>query len=261
MNVLLVIMAVAWLKIAPPSWPVLPVNVLVDTFSVPLLLMPPPDVPLDAEGIAELPVNVLPEMVSVPCAEDAPAALLAVVRQAVAEAVSDDSVRLPEDDTSKMRNTGVPDAVDRMIVAPLPWTVTSALMTGRPAPPPSVVLFTAVSVWTQPLVRVTVPPLPLAAADIAEMRSDAVHGTVAARAVSKPRTAALPNAATRSTAAVAERRRTQEAERRGAGLASPALDPHGVSIDVTTSACAHAIHALRSEPSGSPIPHWTNAAF
>ena len=102
LNVLFVIVAAAWLKIAPPSWPVLPVNVLVDTFSVPLLLMPPPDVPLDAG--AELPVNVLPEIVSVPWLKMPPPPCWPLFARPLL-IVSDDSVRLPADDT---RRCGTP---------------------------------------------------------------------------------------------------------------------------------------------------------
>jgi hypothetical protein len=60
--------------------------------------------------------------------------------------VTEFSVRLPAADTSKMRNTGVPAAVDRAMVAPAPWIVTLLVITGRPTPPPSVVLLMAVSV-------------------------------------------------------------------------------------------------------------------
>ena len=53
-------------------------------------------------------------------------------------------------------------------------------MTGRPVPP-SVELFAAVSVYTQPAVSVTVPFEPFAA-EMAETRLATEHGTVLARA-------------------------------------------------------------------------------
>jgi hypothetical protein len=52
---------------------------------------------------------------------------------------------VPPGDTSKIRKAAVPGAVDRVMVAPLPRTVTLPVMTGRPVPP-SVVLFAEVSV-------------------------------------------------------------------------------------------------------------------
>src|SRR5580693_3775234 len=139
----LVIVAVFWLKTPPPSCAELPLNVLVDRFSVPLLLMPPPDVPLD-DG-AELPVNALPVMVSVPWLKMPPPPCWPLLARPLL-IVTEFSVRLPEDATSKMRNVGVPVAVDRAMVAPLPWIVTRPVITGRPTPPPSVVLLMAVSV-------------------------------------------------------------------------------------------------------------------
>src|SRR5438270_10805248 len=120
-NVSLVIVAVFWLKTPPPSCAELPVNVLVDRFSVPLLLTPPPDVPLD-EG-AELPVKVLPEMVSVPWLKMPPPPCWPLLARPLLT-VTEVSVRLPEDATSKIRNTGVPEAVDRAMEVQLHWMVT-----------------------------------------------------------------------------------------------------------------------------------------
>ena len=142
-KVSLVIVAVFWLKTPPPSCAELPVNVLVDRFSVPLLLMPPPDVPVD-DG-AELPVNVLPVMVSVPWLKMPPPPCWPLLARPLL-IVTEFSVRLPADATSKMRNAGVPAALDRAMVAPLPWIVTFPVITGRPTPPASVVLLMAVSV-------------------------------------------------------------------------------------------------------------------
>ena len=131
--------AVFWLKIPPPSWAVLPVNVLVVTVSVPLLLIAPPEVPLVAGEL--LPENVEPEMLSVPWLSMAPPPLtpslaspLVIVRLL--------SVRFPAEATSSRWKATEPD---RVIVAPLPWMVILALMTGSPTPP-SVVLFFAVRV-------------------------------------------------------------------------------------------------------------------
>src|SRR5947209_4278782 len=142
-NVSLVIVAVLWLKTPPPSCAEFPVKVLPDRFSVPLLLMPPPDVP-DDDG-AELPVNVLPEIVRVPWLNTPPPPCWPLLARPLLM-VSEFSVRLPADATSKMRNVGVPAAVDLAIVAPLPWIVTFPVITGRPTPPASVVLLMAVSV-------------------------------------------------------------------------------------------------------------------
>ena len=121
-KVSLVTVAVFWLKTPPPSCAELPVNVLVDRFSVPLLLMPPLDVPVD-DG-AELPVNVLPVTVSVPWLIMPPPPCVALLARPFL-IVTEFSVRLPADATSKMRNVGVPVALDRAMVAPLPWTAPS----------------------------------------------------------------------------------------------------------------------------------------
>src|ERR1700722_2641346 len=142
-KVLLVTVAVFWLKTAPPSCAVLPLNVLVDRLSVPLLSIPPPDVPLD-DG-EELPVNVLPLTVSAPWLNMPPPPCWPLLARPL-RIVTEFNVRLPADATSKMRNVGVPDALDRAMVAPLPWMVTFPVITGRPTPPESVVLLMAVSV-------------------------------------------------------------------------------------------------------------------
>ena len=61
--------------------------------------------------------------------------------------VNESRLRLPEPATSKIRKVGVPPAVDRAIVAPLPAMVTVPVITGSAVPPPpSVELFAAVSV-------------------------------------------------------------------------------------------------------------------
>ena len=69
--------------------------------------------------------------------------------------------------TSKRRKAGVPEAVLRAMVSPLPWMVRLSLaaMTGRPLPLPSLVLFTAVKVKVLPATSVIVfdPPAALAA--------------------------------------------------------------------------------------------------
>ena len=59
--------------------------------------------------------------------------------------VNESSVSLPDVATSKRRKVGVPAAVDRVIVAPLPAMVTVPVITGNPVPP-SVELLTAVRV-------------------------------------------------------------------------------------------------------------------
>ena len=112
-------------------------------FSVPLLLMPPPDVPLD-DG-AELLVNVLPVMVSAPWLKMPPPPCWPLLARPLV-IVTEFSVRPPEERCRRGRNTGVPDAVDRAMVAPPPWMVTSPEISGRPTPPLSAVLLMAVSV-------------------------------------------------------------------------------------------------------------------
>ncbi len=139
LNVLLVMVAVFWLKIPPPSWAVLLVNVLLDTVRVPLLLIAPPEVPL-ADG-EELPENVEPEMLSVPWLSMAPPPLTpSLARPLVILTLL--SVRFPAEDTSIRRKATEPD---RVMVAPLPAMVMFFVMTGSPVPP-SVVLFLAVRV-------------------------------------------------------------------------------------------------------------------
>ena len=64
LKVVVVIEAVFWLRIPPPSWPELPVKVLSDTVSGPLLSIAPPEEPVAAG--AELPLNVVPLTVSGP---------------------------------------------------------------------------------------------------------------------------------------------------------------------------------------------------
>jgi hypothetical protein len=56
----------------------------------------------------------------------------------------------------KNRKSGVPPAVDLVMVAPLPTSVTLPRMSGN-AFGPSAVLLTAVIVYVQPAVNVTVP--------------------------------------------------------------------------------------------------------
>src|SRR5215469_4162422 len=201
-KVSLVIVAVFWLKTPPPSCAVLPVNVLVDRFSVPLLLMAPPDVPLVAG--AELPVNVLPVTVSVPWLKMPPPPCWPLLARPLL-IVTEFSVRLLADATSKMRNVGVPDAVERAMPAPLPWIVTFPVMTGRPTPPPSVVLLMAVSVYVQPLARVTVPFVLLAVV-IAEMSAAVVQDVAASAGVEN---ATLPATTTLSAPAAAAGRRSR----------------------------------------------------
>src|SRR6266567_1273078 len=134
----------------PPSCARLLVKKLVVTVSWPLLLMaPPPERPSFAMPLVRL---------------------------------SESRVSLPDDATSNIRKDGVPAAVDLVIVAPLPTTVTFRVITGSPVPP-SVALLAAVSVYTHPGARVTVPPATFAA-EMAVMRSAVVQGMAAAAAVS-----------------------------------------------------------------------------
>src|SRR5580704_3405045 len=169
--------------------------------------MPPPDVPL--EDGAELLVNVLPVMVSAPWLKMPPPPCWPLLARPLL-IVTEFSVRLPEDETSKMRNTGVPDAVDRAMVAPLPWMVTFPVISGRPTPPLSAVLLMAVSEYVQPLVRVTVLFVVLASV-MAVIRDGVSHGVAASNAGDA--TATLPATPPISTAAPAVRRRAQVAER------------------------------------------------
>src|ERR1700730_3688975 len=91
--------------------------------------MPPPDVPLD-DG-AELRVSLLPVTVSVPWLNMPPPPCVAFLARPFL-IVTEFTVRLTVDATSKMRNVGVPVAVDRAMVAPLPWRVGFPVITGRP---------------------------------------------------------------------------------------------------------------------------------
>ena len=105
------------------------------------------------------------------------------------------SVSLPPDATSKIRNAGVPVAVERSMVAPLPAMVTFPVITGSPVPP-SVVLLAAVSAMVQPLPSVTVPPpdallaVVMAAIRLAELQ------VIAAAAICAVTTIPLPAAMT-----------------------------------------------------------------
>jgi hypothetical protein len=105
------------------------------------------------------------------------------------------SVRRPADATSKMRNAGVPVAVERSMVAPFPVTVTFPVITGS-AVPPSVVLLAAVSWMVQLLLSVTVPPpdallaVVMAAIRLAELQ------VIAASAICVVTTIPLPAAMT-----------------------------------------------------------------
>ncbi len=138
-NVLLVTVAVAvrlWLKMPPPSCPEFPLNVLKVTVSGPLLLIAPPEVPVVAG--AEFPVN-LPDVTDrAPRLKMAPPPSVPLSARPFRN-VSERSVRRPAEATSNMRKAAVA-VPERAMVAPLPWTVTLPVMTGRPVPP-SVGLF------------------------------------------------------------------------------------------------------------------------
>src|ERR1017187_931212 len=190
--------AVFWLKTPPPSCAELPVKVLVVSVSTPLLLIAPPDVPLSAGDESLL--NVLPVTERVPWLKIAPPPSTPLLARPWLS-VSDVSVRWPAEATSKMRKLAVPDTVDRAIVAPLPATVTLPVMTGRPVPP-SVVLFLAVSVYTHPLVSVTVPDV-LFAVLMAAIRLVALQAVAASAGEATAKLASTGAA----TAAVATRRR------------------------------------------------------
>src|SRR5207302_9795651 len=88
--------------------------------------------------------------------------------------------KVPLLSTMKNRKSGVPPAVDRVIVAPLPTMMTLPVMSAK-AFGPSAVLSTAIIVYVQPAVSVTVPP-DAATAAIAVTRAAALHGTGAAPA-------------------------------------------------------------------------------
>ena len=115
---------------------------LSDTVSGPLLLIAPPEVPVAAGE--ELPLNVARVTVSEPRLKIAPPPLTPSSARPLLS-VTEFSVRLPPDATSKIRNAAVPAAADLVMVAPLPWMLTCPAMTGRPVPP-SVVLFADVRV-------------------------------------------------------------------------------------------------------------------
>ena len=239
---------VLWLKMPPPSCAVLPVKVLVDTFNVPLLLIAPPDVP--AVVGEELPENVLPVTVSVPWLKMPPPPCWPLLTRPLL-IVTEFSVRLPEDATSKMRNVGVPVAVDRAMVAPAPWIVTLPVITGRPTPSLSVVLLTAVSVYRQPAVRVTVPFEALAVV-ISEMRAAVVQAVVAANAGDE--TATLPVMPPMSTAAPADRRRTHVTRGRPRVPRAPAPTlrmPRSSRLLLRARARSDHLRTICS----SPIPH------
>src|SRR5712692_6547912 len=96
--------------------------------------MPPPDTPF-GDG-DELPVNPLPLIESVPWLYMPAPPVDPVLLRRPLVTVNESSDRLPELATSKIRKVGVPAAADRMIVAPLPATVTVPVITGSPVPPP-----------------------------------------------------------------------------------------------------------------------------
>ncbi len=66
--------------------------------------------------------------------KDGAASLLTPVRKSVVQRQRTDRKDPPEA-TSRSRKAGVPEAVERVIVAPFPWIVTFAVITGRPVPP------------------------------------------------------------------------------------------------------------------------------
>ena len=101
-----------------------------------------------------MPENVLPLITSVPWLLMAPPPFWPLFASPLLS-TTESSVRWPADATSKMRNTGVPVAVERSMVAPLPVMVTLPVITGS-AVPPSVALLAAVRLNVQPLGSVTV---------------------------------------------------------------------------------------------------------
>jgi hypothetical protein len=141
-NVLVLINAEFWLKIPPPSCAEFPENVLVETVKLPLLSIAPPDVPLVAGD--EFPVKVLAVTESLPWLKIPPPPWTPLLARPLLT-VNELSVKVPLEATSSKRKAGVPAAVERAMVAPLPVMVTLPVMTGRPVPP-SVALFAVVRV-------------------------------------------------------------------------------------------------------------------
>ena len=125
---------------------------------------------------------------------------------------------MPPDATSKMRNAGVPVAVERSMVAPLPAMVIFPVITGSPVPP-SVVLLAAVSTMVQALPSVTVPPallaVVMAAIRLAELQ------VIAASAICVVTTSPLPAAMTAASSVPSRRTPwTSAAGRRVGGLSA-----------------------------------------
>ena len=89
--------------------------------------------------------------------------------------------KVPLLSTMKNRKSGVPPAVDRVIVAPLPTIVTLPVMSAN-AFGPSVPSLDAVIVYVQPAVSVTVPPDAETAAIAVTRAPESPHGTGAAPA-------------------------------------------------------------------------------
>src|ERR1035441_7730091 len=132
LNVLPEMVAVFWLKTPPPSCAELPGKVLVVTDSVPLLSIAPPEPPVVAGE--ELPVNVLPGTDPVPRLYMRPPPPRPQWWDRPLLSVSELSVSVPPGDTSKIRKAAVAGAVDRVMVAPLPRTVTLPVMTAGRCP-------------------------------------------------------------------------------------------------------------------------------
>lgn len=173
-NVLLEITAEWSENTPPPSCAALLENWLSTTLNVPLLFMPPPEVP-DFAG-DELCENVTRATVRLPWLYMAPPPLIPSLAMPLVS-VRSLRTRAAVVATSKMRKAAVLGAVDRSIVAPLPIIVTAWFTVGNPFPP-SEGLFAAESRYVQPLVSVTVPwSLPASAAEMAEMRLAAEQDT------------------------------------------------------------------------------------
>jgi len=171
--------SVASSSMAPPCSAMLPLKVLLVTVRTPLswLSMAPP--PVEAwellfRKVTPVTVNKLRLMIAAPPWLGVPDAAGVEPLLSVTLLMS----KLPLSSTMKNRKSGVPPAVDRVIVAPLPTIVTLPVMSAK-AFGPSAVLSTAVIVYVQPAVSVTVPPDAETAA-IAVTRAAALHGTGAA---------------------------------------------------------------------------------
>jgi hypothetical protein len=170
-NVVVSMEADAVVLIAPPSGPEFELKLELLTSNVavrPAWIAPPPN-------MLVFPENVEPETVRGALGSStAPPPPLRLVSSPL-ESVSRSSVTAPEPPSSSSRNTGVSAAEDRVIVAPLPSIVNACEITGSPSGPLAVVVSALVSVYVQPLARLSVSPEP--AELIALIRAGVEHGT------------------------------------------------------------------------------------